>query len=109
MRKMPMALWGLAMLIASGLPVRAQDALESQVNARLDRARALSSLEVKPMEIINGKVTYSGIAVELLKADNLLELVNPLAPANYGSGEESILRDPHSGRVYAWKLLSIRF
>jgi hypothetical protein len=109
MRQMTIVLWGLAILVAGVLPMHAQDALESQLNSRLDQARSLSSVEVKPTEIVKGNVTYSGIAVAWLKTENWLQLVNPLAPAKYGSGEENILRDSSTGRVYGWKLLSIRF
>ena len=99
----------LPVLLAGAQATRAQDALESQVNSRLERASSPSSRTVKPTEIVKGKVTYSGIGVAWLKTDNLLQLFNPFAPAKYGSGDDNILRDASSGRVYGWKLFAIRF
>ena len=61
------------------------------------------------MEIVKANVTYSGIALALVKTDNWLQLINPLAPARYGTGENNVLRDPAPGKVYGWKLFSIRF
>jgi hypothetical protein len=47
--------------------------------------------------------------VELLNIRNPLQLVNPAAPAKYGSAEDNVLRDPISGRVSGWKIFSIGF
>ena len=102
-------LWVFAILIAGAQPLHADDALESELATRLDRASSLSSSEVRPNEIVRGGVTWGGIAVAWFKTDNLLQLVSPFAPAKYGSGEDNILRDPGSGRVNGWKLFSIRF
>ncbi len=109
MKRNAILLWAFAVLIAGAQAIHAEDALESQVTARLDRAGA-RSLEVGRMdEFGHRNVTYSGILVEWFQTDSWLQLLNPLAPAKYGSGEDSILRGPSSGRVYGWKLLSIRF
>jgi hypothetical protein len=47
--------------------------------------------------------------VEVVRTSNLLQLINPLAPAKYGSGEDNTLRDSFTGRATGWKLFSIRF
>lgn len=65
--------------------------------------------EPKPNEIIHGKATYDGIGIELYKTHRPLQLVNPLAPARYGSPDDNIVRDPINGRVTGLKFLSIRF
>jgi len=101
--------FGLAALASSTQVARAQDAMESQLNARLARASALSLREVKPNEVWRGDVAYSGIAVQVTKTGNLLQLFNPAAPAKYGSAEDNTLRDPITGRANAWKIFSIRF
>jgi hypothetical protein len=54
-------------------------------------------------------LSYSGIAVAVVKADNPLQLLNPLAPERYGSAEDNSLRDLKTGQVSGWKLFSIRF
>jgi hypothetical protein len=101
--------FGLAVLTSGTQLARAQDSMESQLNARLLKASSLSLREVKPNEIVKGDIAYSGIAVEAIKTDNLLQLFNPAAPAKYGSAEDNTMRDSITGRASAWKLFSIRF
>jgi hypothetical protein len=101
--------FGLAVLTSGTQLARAQDSMESQLNARLLKASSLSLREVKPNEIVKGDIAYSGIAVEAIKTDNLLQLFNPAAPAKYGSAEDNTLRDSITGKASAWKLFSIRF
>ena len=83
--------------------------MESQLSAQLAKAISLSSTEWKPNEIVAGKVTYSGIAVEALKTDNPLQLLNPAAPPEYGSPEDNLLQAQPSGSGSAWKIFSIGF
>ncbi len=109
MKRITMVLLVFTVLTAAVEMTRAEDTLESQLATRLGQTASLSSKLMKPNEVVEGKVTYSGIAVSWFKTDNLLQLLNPLAPARYGAGDDNILRDPGSGRVYGWKLFSIRF
>ncbi len=57
----------------------------------------------------NPNIVYSGMGVQAVKSRAPLQLINPLAPANYGTGERNITRDPANGRVDGWNLLSISF
>ena len=109
MKRMFILVCGLSVLTTGVQLACAQDSLESQLSARLGKASAVSSAEVKANEIAKGKVTYSGIVVEALKTDNLLQLFNPFAPAKYGSAEDNTLEDPATGKARAWKLFSIQF
>ena len=63
----------------------------------------------KANEIVRGNVVYSGVAVQVVRTSNPLQLVNPAAPARYGSAEDNVLRDPTTGRSEGLKFLSIRF
>jgi hypothetical protein len=54
-------------------------------------------------------VPYSGVAVQVAKSRNPLQLINPLAPASYGSAEANTVRDPASGRSEGLRLLTIGF
>ena len=65
--------------------------------------------EPKPNEIIRGKLTFEGIAVEAIKTRRPLQLLNPVAPARYGSPEDNVARDPINGRASGLKLFAIRF
>jgi hypothetical protein len=109
MKRMSILVCGLTVLVAGALEARAQDSLESQLNTRLREAASASMSEVKPNEIVKGDVTYSGIFVDVWKTDSLPELLNPFAPAKYGSAEDNTLRDPITERASGWKLFSIRF
>ncbi len=63
MKRISIALLAFTLLTATAQPTRAEDSLESQLSARLGKASSLSSTEVKPNELVKGKVTYSGIVV----------------------------------------------
>jgi hypothetical protein len=64
---------------------------------------------LKPNEIKGPRTTYSGIAVQLFKTDNPLQLINPFAPARYGPAEQNIVRDPLTKKSVGFKLFSIEF
>src|SRR5215813_2741611 len=51
---------------------------------------AALSFELKPNEIRVGHLTLDGAAIEVAKVDNPLQLLNPFAPAKYGSPEDNI-------------------
>ncbi len=63
----------------------------------------------KPNEIVVGKLTYSGIAVAAVKTGKPLQLLNPLAPPEYGLPEDNVVRDPITRNVSGLKIFSIRF
>ena len=99
----------LAALTAYAQPPSAEGSLESQLTSRLGKTGTSSLQAAKPNEIVKGRVTYSGIAVQALKTRKPLQLINPAAPPQYGSPEDNLLRNPVSGEVSGWKLFSIRF
>ncbi|HWF19705.1 MAG TPA: hypothetical protein VG754_10575 [Verrucomicrobiae bacterium] len=63
----------------------------------------------KPNEIIRGRVTYSGVAVQIIKTKKPLQLINPLAPPEYGYGSDNLDRDIITGKPNGFKLFSINF
>jgi hypothetical protein len=109
MKRMSILLCSLVILAIGASEVRSQDAMESQLSARLSKAASLSMSEVKPNEIVKGDVTYSGIFVDVWKTDSLPELLNPFAPEKYGSAEDNTLRDSITQKASGWKFFSIRF
>jgi hypothetical protein len=66
-------------------------------------------LQYKANEIVKDNIVFSGIAVELLKKRNPLQLINPRAPAEFGSPEDNVVRDPMNGKVQGLKIFAIRF
>jgi hypothetical protein len=70
----------------------------------------LPSLEVsKPNEIVVGKLTYSGIVPQAIKAKNPFQIFNPAARARFGSGQDNVVSFPLSGTGPLLKFLSIDF
>ena len=65
--------------------------------------------EPQANEIAWGRHTYSGIVVQVIKADRRLQLLNPLAPSRYGSGWDNLERFSPTGRGPMLKLFSIDF
>ena len=109
MKRVSILLCVLAALAANARPADTEESLESQLTAGLAKASASASDREKPNEIMKGGVTYSGIAVQLLKTGNPLQLLNPAAPPQYGSAEDNVIRDPFTGTASAWKIFSIQF
>jgi hypothetical protein len=71
------------------------DTMESQIQRLQDsRIQELITMGTeKPNEIRRGNVSYSGALVQFLKSDNKLQLINPAAPADYGSGRDNLVED----------------
>lgn len=63
----------------------------------------------RPNQILGERFSYTGIAVQAIKADNRLQLLNPAAPAKYGSAEDNVTRDLRTGKVNGLKIFSIEF
>ena len=93
---------------ATAQSARTDGSAESQPSIQFEKLTSLSLTGLKANEIMKGSVTYSGIAVAAFKSDNPLQLISPLAPAKYGSGEDNLLHDTVPGRSAAWKLFTIR-
>jgi len=89
------------------------DPMDAHITGRFDQRPPDRHLLVekvqKPNEVAGEKAIYSGIGVQLAKTDNPLQLINPVAPAEYGSSEDNVVRDPVSGKVSGLKLFAIRF
>jgi hypothetical protein len=81
--------------------------IEKELKKHGDRSFVISTLD-KPNEITHGRLTYSGISVELAKDRNPLQLFNPWA-ADDRSGYENLHLDPINGRPSGLNLFSIRF
>jgi len=89
-------------------PARAAQSLHAQAPGPT-RPAAPALKETRPNEIVLGKLTYSGIAVQAVKAKNPLQLFNPAAPARCGSGLDQFVRYRFSGTGPMLKLFSIDF
>jgi hypothetical protein len=59
--------------------------------------------------IIGDRVSYAGIAVQLFRAPQPLQLLNPWAPKAYGPSEQNLVFDPVTGRPAGLKFFAISF
>jgi hypothetical protein len=90
-------------------PSNIQPKLESQIINRLSKTNSLLMNEVKLNQLQKERITYSGLAVEVARLSNPLQLFNPAAPPQYGSPGDNVLPDPYNGRNLGWKILSLDF
>lgn len=67
------------------------------------------TLEEKPNQLRLGKVTLSGIAVEVAKTDNPFQLINPWAPPEFGESQDNATFSLITNRVTGWKLFAFEF
>ena len=59
--------------------------------------------------ILNDGYVYSGIVVQLMRAPQPLQLINPWAPQAYGTGENNLVLDPIDNHPTGLKLFAISF
>ncbi len=108
MKRISILFSALTMLVANAESNRPSETLEARTNRRVTETPPTLS-ELKPNEIKAGKFSYSGAAVEAIKTDNPLELINPAARVHYGLAEQNVVREPANGKVSGLKIFSIQF
>lgn len=98
--------------ILAGTTVAQEAQAGGQLQAEVNR-QPQEHLEIEKPENYNeikgDDVTLSGISVTAMKAENKLQLLNPVTPEEYGSPEDSVVRDPVTREVSGLKLFSIEF
>jgi len=93
---------------AAQSPKQNDHAMTTVLPSKLEPGDLAIKLE-KPNEIQCGRVTYSGVAVQVVKTREPWQLINPFAPAEYGSGRQNLDHDIVTGKPTAFKLFSISF
>ena len=90
--------------------IAAREQSSSHKNAIEAAVTATPQLSQKaPNQSRFGTFTTEGIAIQVAKTPNPLQLINPAAPANYGWPEANVVRDPIDKRVSGLKIFSLRF
>jgi hypothetical protein len=93
---------------AEAKPVDEQRALAAET-ARRKAANLPLTEPAKSNQTVGERFTVSGIAVQAVKAENPLQLLNPVAPVEYGYAKDNVTRDPRTGIVDGLKILSFKF
>ncbi len=102
----------MAMAIAPWSLLAQSNTIEGSAESSLDWwtreivAEVLSISNAAPIKV---GVTYTGIAVQLVRAEQPLQLVNPLAPKSYGTGENNLIFDVFTRQPVGLKLFSFNF
>jgi len=108
MTKFPILLTALLAFTANAQSQSSDESLESKAAPRAQNNSPIIKDE-KPNQVLAGRLTFSGIAVEALKIDNPLQLINPAAPLEYGWAEQNLVRDSIERNVSGLKIFSIEF
>lgn len=106
---MKMMVFTVCMAAAATLSVRAAP-IQGEFHAEWGAGEF--ALEVTPQavnEVTLGDITYNGIAVQVFQDTSPLQLVNPLAPAEHGDGEQYVTRDSVTGKVVGLKFFAVNF
>jgi hypothetical protein len=102
----------LGLLIAGSVlaeqPKPADNSLNTVLTAPL-RGGVQVAPSQKPNEIIGDRFIYTGIVVQVAKTKNPLQLINPWAPKEYGTGDCNLDRDIITGKPTGFKVFSIKF
>jgi len=99
---------GLLALNLSAQQITSGETFETEISRRAKDA-VVELQKQKANELTIGNFTYSGILISALKADNLLQIFNPVTTLDYGSPEDNLVRYPLDGRPFGWKLFVINF
>jgi hypothetical protein len=102
----------LTLLAAFGLldnpTVQTDDAIDARFARRVRETNVEITLE-RPNEATFKGLTLSGIAVQLVRTDNPLQLVNPFAPPEYGAAEANVSWSPITGKAHGLKVFALTF
>lgn len=99
---------GLAMAAARPQEADTNETFETEISRRAKDAAAELRQE-RGNELRTERFTYSGILIQALKADNVLQLINPFYESDSLSPEDNLIRDPISNRPKGLKLFVLEF
>lgn len=95
-------------LDSHGQANQAEVANQQQILPKKKTTPSLLAPDSPALRAIPKKVIYSGALVRFSKTDKPLQLLNPFAPARYGSGLNDLVVDSDTGRTLGISLISIR-
>ncbi len=66
-------------------------------------------IHAPPPAAAQAKARYQGIAADVARTGKPLQMINPVAPEEFGTGELNVTRDFTTGRVNGLKLFAVNF
>ncbi len=95
----------LLLLLLLGLPLGASGA-DSSFSRSVDREQ---QQRVERRNAVMRRADVNGVVARGLRGGNPFQMLNPNAPARYGTAEESIMYDPYTGKWNGIRFLTIYF
>ena len=106
---MKMLVFTVCMAAAAAFSIRAAP-IQGALQVELGPGEFTLAAQPQPVnEVTLDDILYSGIAVQVFKDISPLQLVNPLAPAKSGDGEQNVVRDSVTGKVVGLKFFAVNF
>ncbi|MEO6052909.1 MAG: hypothetical protein ABIP97_02760 [Chthoniobacterales bacterium] len=65
--------------------------------------------DINETVIVKPPVTMEGIVAQIFRSPAPLQMINPLAPKKYGSGDQNLSVDPYTGNPEGFILFGIRW
>jgi len=98
----------LAPLLAEA-QLKPPEALSEVELATLTRNFIFGVPQISYDQVARERVVYSGVSIQLFRAPNPLQLLNPWAPKEYGPSDQNLALDPVTERPAGIKFFAIRF
>ena len=108
MKKVIMLFAACGLIAAEGRPAQPDESMDARTIQRAREANVAIKLGL-PNELTVKKITLEGVAVQAIRTDHPLELINPFARLEYGRGEANVAWDTVTGKASGLKLFSIKF
>jgi len=102
----------LSVVLASMLAQAQLKTLDPLTDAELTtytHSYVFGTPEISYDRIVGERVVYSGISIQLIRAPNPLQLINPWAPKEYGPSGQNLAIDPVTQKAAGLKFFAISF
>lgn len=98
----------LTMVTARPQQASTTETFEAEISRRAKDA-AVELRQERGNELRTERFDYSGILIQALKTESLLQLINPFYQYDSISPEDNLIRDPLSNRPKGLKLFALEF
>lgn len=89
--------------------LKPSDALSDVELATYTHSYIFGTPEISYDKIVGERVVYSGISIQLFRAPNPLQLINPWAPKEYGPSDQNLAIDPVTQKAAGLRFFAISF
>jgi hypothetical protein len=86
----------------------ATNKLSASVSERVAAAQRVFEFQSRTVDKLF-HVSFTGVLPKLRRAENPLQLINPLAPASYGNGYDNVVINPRTGEMEGIAAFAIKF